>query len=83
MLPSRMITDTTSEAQSAYEIAIASMTAAQRVSMCMEMIAVTDELVRAGIRLRYPEAQGQEFEYQILKAKYGQELAKQVYGRSE
>lgn len=83
MMPSRMITDTTPEAQSAYEIAIASMTPAERVSMCMEMIAVTDELVRAGIRLRYPEARGQEFEYQILRAKYGQELARQVFGRSE
>ena len=83
MTLSRMITDTTPDAQRAYEIAIAGMTPAQRVSMCMEMIAVTDELVRAGIRLRYPEAQGQEFEYQMLRAKYGQELARQVYGRSE
>jgi len=83
MMPSSMITDTTPEAQSAYETAIANMTPAQRVSMCMEMIAATDELVRAGIRLRYPEARGQEFEYQMLRAKYGQELAKQVFGRSE
>lgn len=77
-----MITDTTPEAQRVYETAIAGMTPAERVSMCLEMIAVTDDLLRAGIRLRFPEAQGEEFEYQLLRVKYGQELANRVYGRS-
>ena len=35
----------------------------------------------AGIRFRLPEARGEEFEYQVLRAKYGEELAKRVYGR--
>lgn len=77
---SRLMTDTTPEAQSVYEIAIANMTPAERVAMCMEMIAVTDELVRAGVQLRYPKARGQEFNYQMLRAKYGQEVARQVCG---
>ncbi len=77
-----MITDTTPEAQRAYQSAIGGMTPAERVSLCMEMIAVTDELLRAGIRLRFPEACGQELEYQVLRAKYGQELAERVYGRA-
>lgn len=77
-----MISDTTPEAQHVYETAIRGMTPAERVAMCMEMIAVTDDLLRAGIRLRFPEAGEQEFEYQLLRAKYGQELARRVYGRT-
>ena len=78
-----MITDTTDEAQRVYEAAIAGMTPAERAAMCREMIAVTEDLLRAGIRLRFPEAGEEEFEFQVLRAKYGQELARQVYGRSE
>lgn len=76
-----MFTDTTPAAQRAYETAISRMTPAERVAMAMEMISVTDDLVRAGIRLRFPEAAGEEFEYQVLRAKYGDELARRVYGR--
>ena len=77
-----MLTDTTPEAQCAYETVIARMSPAERVAMCMERIAVTDELVRAGIRLRFPDARGEDFEYQVLRAKYGEELARRVYGRA-
>ncbi|MCX6605280.1 MAG: hypothetical protein NTV52_17020 [Acidobacteria bacterium] len=77
-----MISDTTPEAQRVYEAAIRAVTPAERVSMCMEIIAVTDGLLRAGIRLRFPEAGAEESEYQLLRAKYGKELARQVYGRS-
>lgn len=77
-----MITDTTPEAQRIYEKAISGMTPAERVAMCLEMIAVTDDLVRAGIRLRFPDAQGEEFKYQVLRAQYGPELAGRVCGRS-
>ena len=67
-----MITDTTDEAQRVYEAANAGMMPAERVAMCMEMIAVTEDLLRAGIRLRIPEAREEEFEFQVLRAKYGQ-----------
>ncbi len=76
-----MLTDTTLEAQRVYETAIARMTPAERVSVLLEMISVTEDLMRAGIRLRFPEAKGDEFEYQVLRAKYGPEIAKRVYGR--
>jgi len=76
-----MLTDTTLEAQYVYETAIALMTPAERVSMLLEMISVTEDLTRAGVRLRFPEAHGDEFEYQVLRAKYGPEIAKRVYGR--
>ncbi len=76
-----MLTDTTPEAQHIYETAIARMTPAERVAMSLEMISVTEDLLRAGIRLRFPDAIGEEFEYQLLRAKYGEELARRVYGR--
>ena len=78
-----MLTDTTPEAQRAYDSAIGRLTPAERVAISMEMIAVTEDLLllRAGVRLRYPAATGEEFEYQVLRAKYGRELAGRVYGR--
>lgn len=78
-----MINDTTPEAQRVYESAISCLTPAERVAMCMEMIAVTDDLRRAGIRLRFPEAGQEELEYQLLRLKYGHELANRVYGRDD
>ena len=76
-----MLTDTTPEAQRAYDSAIGRLTPVERVAMSMEMIAVTEDLLRAGVRLRYPAATGEEFEYQVLRAKCGRELAGRVYGR--
>ena len=76
-----MLTDTSPEAQRAYHAVIARLTPAQRVEMTMEMISATDDLLRAGVRLRHPEATGEEFEYQLLRAKYGRYLAARVYGR--
>ena len=77
-----MLTDTTPEAQRVYEAALGRLSPAERVAMCLEMIAVTEDLVRAGVRLRYPEATGEEFAYQVLRAKYGSELAGRVYSRA-
>ena len=77
-----MLTDTTPRAQRVYDAAIARLTPAQRVEMVMEMISATEDLLRAGVRLRHPQATGEEFEYQLLRAKYGHELAARVYGRS-
>ncbi len=78
-----IITYTTDEAQRVYEAAIAGMTPAARVAMCMEMIAVTDDPRRAGIRLQFPETRAEEFDFRVLRAKYGLELARHVKGRSE
>ena len=77
-----MLTDTSPAAQRLYEKAITGLTPDERIAITMEMIAVTNDLVRAGIRLRHPGVTGEEFEYQLLRAKYGPELAGRVYGRS-
>lgn len=76
-----MPTDTTPDAQRAYYDALAHLTPAERVAVAMEMIATTDDLVRAGIRLRHPTATGDEFAYHFLRAKYGPELAGRVCRR--
>jgi hypothetical protein len=73
--------DTTPEAERVYRAVIAAMTPAQRIERVMEMIAATDDLVRAGIRLRHPGAEGLEFQFHFLRAKYGLELAGKVCGR--
>ena len=76
-----MLTDTTPQAQRAYYAALARLTPAERVGLTMEMIASTDDLVRAGVCLRHPNATGEEFAYQFLRAKYGSELTGRVHGR--
>ena len=76
-----MLSDTSPAAQRVYEQAIARLTPDERVAITVEMIAVTDDLLRAGNRLHHPGTTGEEFEYQLLRAKYGPELAGRVYGR--
>lgn len=76
-----MHSDTTPAAQRVYEQAIARLTPDERVAITMEMIAATDDLLRAGIQLRHPGATGEELNYQLLRAKYGPELAGRVHGR--
>ena len=76
-----MLRDTSPAAQLVYEKAIERLTPDERIAITMEMIAVTDDLIRAGIRLRHPAASGEEFEYLLLRAKYGPELAGRVHGR--
>ena len=76
-----MLLDTTPEARRTYYDCLARLTPAERLAVALELCAVSDELVRAGVRLRHPDAAGDEFNYQVLRAKYGRKLADRVYGR--
>jgi hypothetical protein len=73
------LSDTTPEARRVYFDILRRMTPAERVQVAMELTAAADELLRAGVRRSHPEAQGEEFDYQVLRARYGQELADKVY----
>lgn len=73
------LSDTTPEARRVYFETLRRMTPAERVPVAMELTAAADELLSAGVRRRHPEAQGEEFDYQVLRARYGQELADKVY----
>ena len=76
-----MLSDTTPDAQRFYYQRLAELTPAERIAIAMELTAAADELLRAAVKRRFPEAEGEEFDYQLLRARYGPELADKVYGR--
>ena len=76
-----MLSDTSPEAQRFYYDQLAAMTPEERFVTGMELTAAADELVRAAVRRRFPDARGEEFEYQVLRVRYGRTLADKVYGR--
>lgn len=51
-----MLSDTTPEARRAYFDSIARLTPAERVAIALELSMLSDEMVRAGVRLRRPPA---------------------------
>jgi hypothetical protein len=57
------------------------MTPAERIAVAIELSELSDQMVRAGVRLRHPEAGPEEFRYWVMRAKYGKELADRVFGR--
>ncbi len=73
--------DTTPDAQRFYYQRLAQMTPEERVHLAVELCEAADQMLRARIRRQFPDAQGADFEYQLLRARYGQELADRVYGR--
>jgi hypothetical protein len=76
-----MLSDTTPEARRFYYRRLAEMSPAERMAVGMELAAAGDELVRAAVRRRFPDAEGEEFEYRVLRVRYGRALADQVYRR--
>ena len=76
-----MLSDTTPKAQRFYYRRLAAMTPAQRLNIGIELTEAADELLRESVRRRFPDARGEEFEYQVLRTRYGRELADRVYRR--
>jgi hypothetical protein len=76
-----MLSDTTPDARRFYYARLSQMTPAERVTVAMELTAAAAELTRASVHRRFPDAQGEEFEYQVLRLRYGRALADKVYGR--
>lgn len=76
-----MLSDTTPEARRFYYQRLAQMTPAERVAIAAELTAAADELLRSAVRRRYPNADAEEFAYELLRARYGRALAGKVYGR--
>jgi hypothetical protein len=76
-----MLSDTTPDAQRFYYQTLAKMSPSQRVAIAMDLTAAADELLRAAVRRRFPDADGEEFLYQLLRARYGRALADKVYCR--
>ena len=76
-----MLSDTTTDARRFYYRTLARMSPAERVALAMDLTAAADDLLRAAVRRRFPDADGEEFLYQLLRARYGRALAQKVYGR--
>lgn len=76
-----MLSDTSPEARRFYYARLAQLTPGERFALGIELSTAADELLRAGVRRRFPDATGEEFAYQLLRARYGRELAGRVCGR--
>lgn len=76
-----MLSDTTPDARRFYYRRLAEMTPAERVEIAMQLTAAADQLLRASIGRRHPEAEGPEFEYHVLCARYGRAVADKVHPR--
>ncbi len=76
-----MLSDTSPDARRVYYRRLAQMSPAERVAIAMDLTAAADELLRAAVHRRLPNAEGQEFDYQLLRARYGGALADKVYRR--
>lgn len=76
-----MPSDTSPEAAKFYYRRLAEFTPAERLQMGLELTAAADEMLRAAIARRFPGASEEEFQYQLLRARYGKELADKVWGR--
>ncbi len=76
-----MLSDTTTDARKVYFAALAAMTPAQRVARAMELTAAADELLRAAVRRRFPHIEGEDLTRELLRARYGSAIARQVCRR--
>jgi hypothetical protein len=76
-----MLSDTSPEAKRVYYRILASMTPAERVAIAMDLSAAADELLRAAVSRRFPLAREEDVTYELLRARYGRDLANRVCGR--
>lgn len=76
-----MLSDTSPEARRVYYRTLAAMTPSQRMAIGVELTVAADEMLRAAIRRRCPDAEGEEFTFQLLRARYGRAVAEQVCRR--
>jgi len=76
-----MVRDTSPEAERVYYRRLAELTPAQRVQIGLELTGAADDMLRAAIARRFPGASDEEFRYQLVRARYGRELADRMFGR--
>lgn len=76
-----MLSDTSPEAARFYYQRLAALTPSERIQIGLELTAAADNLLRAAIARRFPHASEEELQYQLLRARYGKELADRVWRR--
>ena len=75
------MTDTSSKAQAVYFARLAAMSPQERLRIGAALWAAGDSLQRAGLRRLYPEADEAEINFRVAVSRFGEELARRVYGR--
>ena len=73
--------DTTAEASEVYRRRLAQMTPSERLRIGHSLWQAGNALQRAGLRRRYPAADEAEITFRAAVARFGEELARKVYGR--
>jgi hypothetical protein len=75
------LSDTSPEARRVYYRRLAEMTPSERVRIGVALWEAGDALQRSALRHRYPDADDEEITYRIAVTRFGEELARKVYGR--
>ena len=76
-----MLTDTSPKAREVYLRRLAEMTPSERVSIGVALWDAGDALQRAALRREYPDAGEAEITYRVAVARFGEALARKVYGK--
>jgi hypothetical protein len=73
--------DTSAEASEVYRRRLAEMTPSERLRIGHSLWQAGNALQRAGIRRKYPHADEAEITFHVAVSRFGEELARKVYGR--
>ena len=73
--------DTSPQARDVYFRRLAEMTPTQRIQIAVSLCQASDNLQRAALRQRYPDADEKEILFRLGIARFGEELARRAYGR--
>jgi len=73
--------DTSPAASEVYYRRLAEMTPAERINIGAALWAAGDSLQRAAARALYPDADDAEITFRVAVTRFGEELARRVYGR--
>lgn len=76
-----MLSDTSPEARRVYFESLALLSPAERVQIALELTEAAEQMQRAAILRRNPEATEAEVVYELVRIRYGKELADRVYRR--
>jgi Rv0078B-related antitoxin len=75
------ISDTSPAMREAYYRRLAEMTPSERVRIMADLWETGHALQCAGVRQQFPEADENEVIFRVAVARFGEELARKVYGR--
>ena len=75
------LSDTSPAAREVYFRRLAEMTPSERLAAAVSLWEAGDSVQRAGIRLMYPDADEAEILFHLAVRRYGEEIARKVYGR--